>query len=88
LARAIEAEHLQPYAASPWLQEALVEEQAGHITAAIADARRATANELTSSNNWLVLSRLEARAGHASAALADYRRADALNPNSPIFALK
>ena len=88
LTRAIEAEHLQPYAASPWLQEALVEEQAGDITAAIADARHATSNELTNSNNWLVLSRLEARAGHASVALADYRRADALNPNYPIFALK
>ena len=86
LTRAQDAAALQPYAASPWLQEALVLEVEGRIPQALAAAEHATNEGSTDYGNWLVLSRLEARGGHADAALHDYLRARSLSPRSPIFA--
>ena len=85
LAQARDAAALQPYAASPWLQEALVLEVEGRIPQAVVAARHATREGPTDDGNWLVLSRLEARDGHARAAVQDYLRARALSPRSPIF---
>ncbi|HEX2702465.1 MAG TPA: hypothetical protein VHM72_03425, partial [Solirubrobacteraceae bacterium] len=80
-----EAVELQPYAASGWLQEALVEEQAGNLGAALRDAEQAKGREPVSWSNWLVLSRLEARTGHPTAALADYDHARLLDPHNQLF---
>lgn len=77
---------VQPYAASPTLQRALVLEDAGQLDEAAAAARDAAANEPTNWRNWISLSRLEARAGNADASLDAYRRARELNPNSEFFA--
>lgn len=79
------AERLQPYAATPRLQRALVLEQAGSLSAAAAAARTATAEEPTNWRTWFVLARIQARAGEPTAALQALRRARRLNPRSPLL---
>lgn len=85
LADARTAIGLEPGAASPELQAALVLELQRRFGSAVADARAATADEPANWQTWLVRSRLEAEAGHPSLALAAYRRARKLNPASPVF---
>jgi hypothetical protein len=85
LTQALHAVTLQPYAASPRLQEALVLERAGDLRDAVVAAKQAVARERTNWQTWFVLSRLEARTGHPYTAIADYLRARALDPLSPIF---
>jgi O-Antigen ligase len=80
------AESLQPYAATPHLQQALVLEAQGRFSLAVAAAREATRAESTNWRTWLILSRLEARRGDARAAVQAYRRARALNPRSGTLA--
>ena len=63
LERADDAGAVEPYAATPELQRALVFEQAGDLESAVIAAREAAANEATNWRTWLVLSRLEARNG-------------------------
>jgi hypothetical protein len=79
------ASNVEPNAGLPYLQQALVLEQAGDYPAAIAAARRATEREAANWRNWLVLSRVQAEAGEAQAAVRSYRRAASLNPNSRVF---
>lgn len=76
---------LQPYAAGPELQLALLLEERGQYEAAASAAAKAAENEPKDWRNWITLSRLEARAGNAEEALAAYTRARALNPSSPLF---
>ena len=85
LADAREAHDVQPFAASPLLQEALVLELGGELAPAANAARSAADEEPTNWQTWLVLSRFEARLGNADASVQAYRRARALNPRSPIF---
>jgi tetratricopeptide (TPR) repeat protein len=85
LESALSAANVEPDAGLPYLQQALVLEQAGEYRAAINKVRAATGNEPTNWRNWLVLSRLQAESGQAKAAVHSYRRAASLNPNSPIF---
>jgi hypothetical protein len=85
LADARSAQNVQPGAATPRLQEALILEEEGQLQAAALAARAATAREPTNWRTWLVLSRLEAQLGNAPPAVRDYRRARSLNPESPIF---
>jgi len=80
------AQRLQPWAASPRLQRALVLEQAGDVEGAATAAAQATAREATNWRTWLVRSRIEARRGRVRTAVQAYRRARSLNPRSPIFA--
>jgi cytochrome c-type biogenesis protein CcmH/NrfG len=86
LTKAADAAALQPYAASPWLQEALVLEALRRMPQALIAAEHATREGPTDYTNWLVLSRIAARDGHASAALHAYLTARSLSPRSPIFA--
>jgi tetratricopeptide (TPR) repeat protein len=84
-----DAEHahsLQPYAAAPDLQRALVLELMGKDVAATEPASDATRAASQDWRNWLVLSRLEAEAGRPDAAIAAYKRAKSLNPRSVLFA--
>jgi hypothetical protein len=74
------AARLQPYAATPRLQEALVYERMGDLDRAVLAAREATEKESTNWRPWLILSRLEAEAGDAGAALDAYREAQSLGP--------
>lgn len=85
LSHAIDAHTVDPAAATPLLQSALVREQAGDLKGAAADARQAARREPDNWRNWLVLSRLEARTGHAQASVAALRRVRNLNPNHPLL---
>jgi O-Antigen ligase/Tetratricopeptide repeat len=82
---ATDASTLQPWAAEPWLQLALVEEEAGNLT----QARRAIAEAIDRAPDdwslWYAASQIEYRAAGRTAALEAYERARALNPRSPIF---
>jgi hypothetical protein len=80
------AQNVQPSAAGPRLQQALVLERMGDLDAARAAARAATERESTNWRTWLVLSRLEASSGRAAAAVDAYRRARSLNPHFSLFA--
>jgi len=71
---------LQPFAATPHLQEALVLERLGDSAGAVTAARLATEKESTNWRTWLTLSRLEVRDGDAVAALDSYERARSLYP--------
>jgi cytochrome c-type biogenesis protein CcmH/NrfG len=77
---------IEPWAASPKLQEALVLELQGSLNAAATAARAATDEEPVNWRTWLVLSRLEAFRGNSDEAVAAYREARSLNPRSPLFA--
>jgi len=79
LVDAHEASRVQPYAASPLLQRALVLELRGNLDAAVVAARAAQRKEPTSWRPPFVLARLEARRGNTTAGLAALRRAKALN---------
>lgn len=79
------AQNVEPDAAGPRLQQALVLEAAGDFDAAAVAAAGATEKEPNNWRNWLVLSRIEAERGHACAAVEDYRTARSLNPHSRIF---
>ena len=84
LADAHTAQRLQPYAATPHLQRALVLEQAGALADAAAAARAATADEPTNWRTWFVLARIEARRGHGRGGRA--AQGPRLNPRSPLLA--
>jgi Flp pilus assembly protein TadD len=85
LADARDAAGTEPFAATPYLQEALVLELQGQFEPAVAAARQATTKEPTNFQTWLVLSRLEAENGNAQAAVDAYRRAKSLHPNSGMW---
>jgi O-Antigen ligase len=80
------AQNVEPGAASPRLQQALVLETEGELPAAAAAARAATDRESTNWQLWMVLSRIEAQRGNTAAAISDYEKARSLNPRSPLFA--
>lgn len=80
------AQNVEPGAAAPRLQEALLLEETGDLAGAAAAAREATERESTNWRTWLVLSRIEARRGNAAAAVSAYRTARSLNPRSALFA--
>jgi Flp pilus assembly protein TadD len=79
------AQQVQPYAAGPRLQEALVLEQAKRLPQAATAVRSAIAKEPTNPALWTVLSRIEANRGQAAPAVAAYRRARALDPHSALL---
>jgi hypothetical protein len=80
-----DAHGVEPFAAGPLLQQALVLELSGDLEEAVSAARAATAKEPTNWRTWLVLSRLEAKVGDAEGALDAYRHARSLNPRSELF---
>lgn len=79
------AHSVEPYAASPLLQEAQVLELQRRFGAAADVALQATRAEATNWRTWLIASRIEIERGRASAALADYRRAQRLDSRSLLF---
>jgi hypothetical protein len=86
LDHASSAQNLEPSAASPRLQEALVYERLGAIAKASDAIAQAIDREPTNWSLWLTASRIATEADRPRKALADYRRARALNPTSPLFA--
>lgn len=79
------AQAIEPGAASPYLQRALVLEQANDISGASAAIKAAVAREPTDYKLWLTAERIATEADHPRQALADYRRAQALYPTSVVF---
>jgi Flp pilus assembly protein TadD len=81
----ITAQSVDPDAATPHLQEALVLEASGRLAEAAIQARIATRDGPTDWSNWLTLARIEAREGELRTALATFQRARHLNPRSTLF---
>ncbi|HEX3905130.1 MAG TPA: O-antigen ligase family protein [Polyangia bacterium] len=85
LAKAKDAIRIEPFAAPPRLQKALVLEEQGRIGAAEKAGLGAVHREPHEWRSWVVLSRLQAEQGNAAQALASYRKAKMLNPRSSLF---
>ncbi len=85
LKAARDAQNVEPGAATPRMQQALLLESQGDYAGAEAAALAATERESTNWKTWLVLSRIEAQRGRVDAAVRDFRKARSLNPRSPIF---
>jgi hypothetical protein len=83
---ALAARGLQGWAASPHLQVALVQEQAGNLRAARESIAKAIDRDRSDWRSWLVSARLEAKSGHARAARERLREARRLNPRSTVLA--
>ncbi len=83
--KAVTAQEVQPSAASPHLQEALVAELQGDLSKAETAARTATSKEPTNWRTWLVLSRIQAERNQVNESISAYRQARSLNPRSPLF---
>jgi Flp pilus assembly protein TadD len=79
------AQRIEPSAATPRLQRALILEQLGDIGGASQAIAQAAAREPTNWRIWLVVSRIETEANQPRRALSAYLRARSLNPTSPIF---
>jgi hypothetical protein len=85
LSDAVTAQRLEPGAASPRLQQALVLEQLDDVPDAARAIAAAITRERTNAELWLVAARIAVEAGQPRTALADYRRAKQLDPSSTIF---
>jgi hypothetical protein len=81
LSRANDAVGDEPWAASPYLQRALVNELSGRLRAAAQDAQLAAVREPVNYRPWLILARVEAERGRTKAALAAYREAKRRKPS-------
>jgi hypothetical protein len=79
------AERVEPAAASPRLEQALVYEQAGALPEANRAIDEASSRQPTDWRIWLVASRLAAELGRPGLAVSEYRRARSLNPTSVLF---
>jgi O-Antigen ligase len=85
LEHARSARDLQPWAASPYLQLALVAEQAGDLNAARRWIVDAIDRDRTDWRLWLTRARIETKSGRVAPARASLNRAALLNPRSPLF---
>lgn len=84
LKQAATAQNLEPYAATPRLQRALILEQAGDLPGAQAAIAQATARAPDDWSLWLIRARIAAESGQVPAATGYYRRAHRLDPLSPV----
>jgi O-antigen ligase/polysaccharide polymerase Wzy-like membrane protein len=80
-----DASTLQPWAAGPRLQLALVEELGGNIQAANRDLGEAIQRAPHDWQLWFVRARLKVKAGDVSGARHALARARQLNPRAPFF---
>ena len=82
---ALRARAIQPWAASPYLQLALIAELDGRLR----DARRWIQSALRRDEDdwrlWIVSARIETKLAMPRSANASLRRAESLNPLSPLF---
>jgi O-Antigen ligase len=85
LAAAESSRDIQPWAATPYLQLALVSERRGELRRARASIREAIERDERNWRLWLVAARLETKLGRVAAAERSLRRAVELNPRSPLF---
>ena len=83
---AMDARNLQPWAASPYLQLALVAEKEGQFEQAHNWINSAIKRDPSDWHLWLVASRLDIELGDSKGAQQSLKQAKSLNPRSPIFA--
>lgn len=81
-AEADDAVGAEPWAASPYVQRALLEENVGELRAARVDLGRAIAREPTNYSHYLLLARVDAEMGQVAQALDAYKQAKRLRPAS------
>jgi Flp pilus assembly protein TadD len=86
LEHARNARDLEPWAASPYLQLALVAEQTGNLRTAHRWIIEATDRDPMDWRVWLTRARIETKSGFVAAARRSLARARSLNPRSPLFA--
>jgi hypothetical protein len=86
LRHALDAKNLQPWAASPYLQLALVQEQRQDLVAARKWIGEAIDRNPIDWRLWLVTARIDTKRGDIAAARRSLVRAESLNPRSPLFA--
>lgn len=79
------ATRVQPWAETPRLQLALVEEQTGDLDAALAAIIQAVGHASSDWRLWLVRARIETKAGLPQAAARSLARAIELNPRSELL---
>ena len=79
------ARDIQPWAATPYLQLALVSEEIGALPVARTWIGEAIARDREDWRLWLVAARVETKLGHVAAAERSLNRAVELNPRSPLF---
>ena len=84
--RALGARSLQPWAASPYLQLALIDETRGDLRSSISAIRQATKRDPGDWRLWLVYTRVATQAGRIRAARKALAHVRELNPRSPLFA--
>jgi hypothetical protein len=82
---ALDARRLEPWAASPYLQLALVDERRGDLPAADTWIRRAIRRDRSDWRLWLVAARVETKRGNLALARKSLATARALNPRSPLL---
>jgi Flp pilus assembly protein TadD len=80
------ARAVQPWAAAPRLQLALVRERLGDLSGAGRAAREAAERDGDDWRVWLIVARIAVRSGDVPEARRAARRARSLNPRSPLFA--
>ena len=85
LVDATDAVEAEPWAASPFVQRALVEEGSGDLAAAATDLRRAASREPTNWRPAVLLARVEAKRGRVEVALREFRRAQSLRRGGSVF---
>ncbi|MDQ3994721.1 MAG: O-antigen ligase family protein, partial [Actinomycetota bacterium] len=86
LADALAAREIQPWAATPHLQIALVYETAGDFEAAWSSIEAAIEHDRLDWRLWVIGARIQTKAGAFDEAEASLDRAVALNPRSPLLA--
>jgi hypothetical protein len=82
---AMDAENLQPWASSPYLQLALVYEREGLIAAARRSIKSAIKRDPQNWQLWYIAAKIEIELGDAAGAQKSLGHAYSLNPKSPIF---
>jgi tetratricopeptide (TPR) repeat protein len=82
------AKRLEPWASSPYLQLALVQEEDGRLSDAHGSISKAISRDRRDWRLWLVAARIETKLGRIVDARVSLHRAIELNPRSPIFATR
>ena len=85
LDRAESARSIQPWAASPYLQLALVQELGGRIDEARTSIETALDHDESDWRLWLVAARIQTKAGDIAGARQSLAKARELNPESRLF---
>lgn len=86
LSAAEAARDIQPWAATPYLQRALVSEESGDLARAQGSIGDALERDPRDWRLWLVAARIQTKQGDIPAAQRSLLRAVELNPRSPLFA--